>query len=583
MASSSAVSTQEQKINRGQRRRFLTKGFVSVLLVTMIAYIADVRVLSSFLEVDESMRQMLEWSPQDKTEVRTNIATGAISTRGGPVMQPREASNQLNDPAKREMIVTNTTFLRSNISTAAGIGTIQEKTTTTIATIQNNKLKLDKLNISPTLSPGAFRFNYTKSVETGCCNHGRLCHVTCFTERACQGRDPSYPFSSEEEKKWFEKEPDQRGLGKVCQTYMNQPIEDPTWCQRSSLRSLSTSSSSSSSSAGRKIDRVNPVSINTTMDLSLIPTGCSRITMGGLSGPFDRTFVIPKGKLVFCGIPKVGITQWFKFARFVMGAADYQSHPYNKLDFKEFHLDRLPRHRQEALLMDPTWTKAIFLRDPAERLLSAYLDKVAEGESKKVFNNETIAKFAEWVRELEQGGTISKRCHVGNTSKNGHSWCWDPHWRPQVYSCGISELLPYFDFVGSISQAANHSKALLQMVGLWDSHGMHYITQPDAQGCAVPPPDPESPQHRIFHAGFQQKDLAKQDNHTTNSKSKLDLFYSTPQLLDIVKRIYKDDYTLWNALTQQPGRDWVRGSTLANQLNPDCQIPTTTTTTKEKW
>ena len=567
----------------------------------MIAYIPDIRELPSFSEMRDSVRETLEWSHQDKTsfsemrdsvretlesshqdktEVRTNITTTAISPRGGAVMQPREASNQLNEPAKREMIVTNTTFLRSNLSTAAGIGTILKKKTKTIATIQSNKHKFDKLNITRTLSPGLFRFNYTKSVETGWCTHGSPCHVTCFTERACQGRDPSYPFSSEEEKKWFEKEPDRPGLGKVCQSYMNQPIENPTWCQRSSLQSLSTSSSSSST--GRTSAPGRPVSINTTMDLSLIPTGCSRINMGALSGPFDRTFVIPQGKLVFCGIPKVGITQWFKFARFVMGAADYQSLPYFKLDLKESRLDRLPRHRQEALLMDPTWTKAIFLRDPAERLLSAYLDKVAEGESKKVFNNETIAKFAEWVRELEQGrGIISKRCHVGNTSKNGHSWCWDPHWRPQVYSCGISELLPYFDFVGSISEAANHSKALLQMVGLWDSHGMHYISEQGAKGCDVPPPDPESPQQGIFHAGFQQKDLAKQDTHTTNSKSKLDLFYNTPQLLDTVKRIYKDDYTLWNALTQQPGRDWVRGSTLAKQLNPDCQIPTTTKT--EKW
>ena len=543
----------------------------------MIVYIADVRVLSSFSGMEESIGETLEWSHQDKTEVRTNITTREISPREGPVMQPREASNQLNEPAKREMIVTSTIFLRSNFSTTAGLGTIQKKTTKTIATILNNKHKLDELNITQTLSPSVFRFNYTKSIETGCCNRGRLCQVTCFTERACRGRDLIYPFSSEQERKWFEKDPN-RPERNFCQTYMNQPIEDPTWCQRSSLRSLSTSSSSST---GRTSDRVHPVSINTTMDLSLIPTGCSRFTMGGTSGPFDRTFVIPQGKLVFCGIPKVGITQWFKFARFVMGAADYQSLPYNKLDLKEFHFDELPRHRQEALLMDPTWTKAIFLRDPAERLLSAYLDKVAEGESKKVFNNETIAKFAQWVRELEQGGTISKRCHVGNTSKDGHSWCWDPHWRPQVYSCGISELLPNFDFVGSISQAANHSKALLQMVGLWDSHGMYYITRRGARGCAVPPPDPDSPQHRIFHTGFQQNGLAKRDGHTTNSNSKLDLFYNTPQLLATVKRIYKGDYTLWNALTQQPGRDWVRGSTLAKQLNPDCQIPATTT--KEKW
>ena len=233
MASSSAVTTQEQQIKRGQQRRFLTKCFVSVLVVTMIAYIPDIRELpsfsemrdsvretlewshqdkTSFSEMRDSVRETLEWSHQDKTEVRTNITTREISPRGGPVMQPREASNQLNEPAKREMIVTSTIFLRSNISTAAGVGTILKKKTKIIATILNNKHKLDELNITQTLSPSVFRFNYTKSIETGCCNRGRLCQVTCFTERACRGRDLLYPFSSEQERKWFEKDPNRPEL-----------------------------------------------------------------------------------------------------------------------------------------------------------------------------------------------------------------------------------------------------------------------------------------------------------------------------------------------------------------------------------
>ncbi|CAN0465364.1 unnamed protein product, partial [Laminaria digitata] len=32
--------------------------------------------------------------------------------------------------------------------------------------------------------------------------------------------------------------------------------------------------------------------------------------------------------------------------------------------------------RASDILNDPTWTKAVFLRDPAERLLSCFLDKI---------------------------------------------------------------------------------------------------------------------------------------------------------------------------------------------------------------
>lgn len=32
--------------------------------------------------------------------------------------------------------------------------------------------------------------------------------------------------------------------------------------------------------------------------------------------------------------------------------------------------------RATDILNDPTWTKGVFLRDPAERLLSCFLDKI---------------------------------------------------------------------------------------------------------------------------------------------------------------------------------------------------------------
>ncbi|CAM9749402.1 unnamed protein product, partial [Sphacelaria rigidula] len=32
--------------------------------------------------------------------------------------------------------------------------------------------------------------------------------------------------------------------------------------------------------------------------------------------------------------------------------------------------------RATEIMNDPTWTRAVFLRDPAERLLSCYLDKL---------------------------------------------------------------------------------------------------------------------------------------------------------------------------------------------------------------
>ena len=41
-------------------------------------------------------------------------------------------------------------------------------------------------------------------------------------------------------------------------------------------------------------------------------------------------------------------------------------------------LKHLPLERVNAILRDPDWTRAVFFRDPARRLLSSYLDKFVQ-------------------------------------------------------------------------------------------------------------------------------------------------------------------------------------------------------------
>ena len=430
-----------------------------------------------------------------------------------------------------------------------------------------------------------YDINFTLAKEIGCCEdvgNGDRCKNTCFTQRACGvNADPFYPYESQEEKEWFDTQEPQdipllrqyrMGQRLFCDEYMDRdPIHPPKWCQQQQQQQ---SSSFISSTTTHRI-------MTAIMNLTLIPTRC--YSMGARSGPFDRTVLIPKSKLMFCGIPKVGITQWLKFSRFIFGAVDYQSMPYFKADVSKFRFARLSRNRQEEVLNDPSWTKAIFLRDPAERLMSAYLDKVENKllKEKRAWQSSSsttppqdlynitfqtkASVFAEWVRSLETEPAVS--CQ----GRRGPSWCWDPHWRPQVYSCGIRELLPHFDFVGSLSQAANHSRALLEKVNLWDEYGAKYLVSGRTENlplCTALPPNPSREKH-VFRGGFQQNVLAKKDQHTTDSQSKMGRYF-TPEIWDIVKRLYKEDYDLWNALNQQENESWAHGSVLSARLNPEC-------------
>lgn len=48
-------------------------------------------------------------------------------------------------------------------------------------------------------------------------------------------------------------------------------------------------------------------------------------------------------------------------------------------DQRKYKMSAMPGMTPEkasSILNDPEWTKAVFLRDPAERLLSCYLDKI---------------------------------------------------------------------------------------------------------------------------------------------------------------------------------------------------------------
>ena len=141
-------------------------------------------------------------------------------------------------------------------------------------------------------------------------------------------------------------------------------------------------------------------------------------------------------------------------------------------------------------------------------------------------------------------------------------------WRPQVYSCGISERLDRFQFIGDIHNAADQTRELLNHVGLWDSHGKHFINggvKDNGRMCNVM----SHPHNHTHHVGFQQKDEVSNSlaakltyGHLKGSKGKMEEYY-TPELLRRVREeLYADDYKLWklvngNGIKMSNGRELV--------------------------
>jgi hypothetical protein len=92
--------------------------------------------------------------------------------------------------------------------------------------------------------------------------------------------------------------------------------------------------------------------------------------------------VLEEYKLIFFTIPKVGCTAWKQLFRRMMGYSDWKNEnvnnmqPWNPESNGLKYLYQYDRVTASEMMSSPEWTRAIVVRCPKERFLSAYLDKV---------------------------------------------------------------------------------------------------------------------------------------------------------------------------------------------------------------
>lgn len=140
-------------------------------------------------------------------------------------------------------------------------------------------------------------------------------------------------------------------------------------------------------------------------------------------------------------------------------------------------------------------------------------------------------------------------------------------------SCGLYSHLDRFQFVGDINNAPDHTKELLQSVGLWETHGKYFINGGSGKKgmCSLK----SHPYNHTKHVGFQQRDEERNASaantaygHSKNSQSKLAEYYS-PELLELVReKLYADDHKLYKFFTQN--KEPANGKELAMKLSSSC-------------
>jgi hypothetical protein len=115
------------------------------------------------------------------------------------------------------------------------------------------------------------------------------------------------------------------------------------------------------------------------------------------------------------------------------------------------------------LVNSPDFTRAIFVRDPKERFLSAYLDKAVQQD---YFELQCCQK------QLKQKVPMDV-CRKNSQTFTGFVKLTrlykDTHWGPQSKRMD-AKYFQMLDFVGHLETAAQDAKRRLQNIGAWEEH-----------------------------------------------------------------------------------------------------------------
>jgi len=244
--------------------------------------------------------------------------------------------------------------------------------------------------------------------------------------------------------------------------------------------------------------------------------------------------VVAKYRLVFFDVPKVASSAWMLLLQRLSGVNTTLttkgfSSKNSQLMLRCLHepkcngltyLFQLNITYATRIMNDASWTKATFVRNPHERLVSAYLNKGLQ------------TRF-EWI----QGSCCRKTmdCIGGQENRSTFEYfvdfitsdvCRNDHWSPQSERIDDKHW-PLINFVGSMEDLEQDAKLLLKRIGAWEDHG---VTGWGQQGA-----DP------IF--GARGSDGRA---HSSGAAEQMYSFYrssaATSDLYERVTQYYRSDY-----------------------------------------
>ncbi|KAJ8398545.1 hypothetical protein AAFF_G00420730 [Aldrovandia affinis] len=182
----------------------------------------------------------------------------------------------------------------------------------------------------------------------------------------------------------------------------------------------------------------------------------------------SRIFVEDKHKLLYCEVPKVGCSNWKRVLMVLGGAASSTREIKHDAAHYGNHLKRLDSFDRWGIAQRlETYTKVLFVREPLERLVSAFRDKFENPNSyyHPVFGKPIISKYRANASQaaLRTGAGVTFKEFMQYLLDVHRPVGMDIHWEHVNQLC--SPCLLDYDFIGKFETIEEEANFLLRRTG----------------------------------------------------------------------------------------------------------------------
>lgn len=182
----------------------------------------------------------------------------------------------------------------------------------------------------------------------------------------------------------------------------------------------------------------------------------------------SRVYVEDRSRLLYCEVPKAGCSNWKRVLMVLGGSAtSARDIPHDAAHYAN-HLRRLESY-DHAGMADRlrSYTKVLFVREPFERLVSAFRDKFESPNSyyHPVFGRPIISRYRTNATRtaLRTGAGVTFREFVQYLLDVRRPVGMDIHWEPVSQLC--SPCLLRYNFIGKFESLEEDANFLLRSVG----------------------------------------------------------------------------------------------------------------------